>query len=71
MLAEDNRCAIYASRPLGCRTFYCERATPGERVRHPVVSAFVRRVQEIAARHEPDGDRGRALTRALAGRPAR
>jgi len=65
MLTDEGRCAIYAARPLGCRTFYCDRATPGTRVRHREISALVRRVQEIASRHEPDGDRGRPLTRCL------
>jgi len=65
MLNVEGRCAIYAARPLGCRTFYCERATQGSRVRHREVTELVRRVQVIAARHEPDGDRGRPLTRCL------
>src|SRR4051794_41619305 len=26
LLTEAGRCAIYADRPLGCRTFYCDRA---------------------------------------------
>jgi len=65
MLTAEGRCAIYAARPLGCRTFYCDRATSPERVRHDEVLGLVRRVQEIAARHAPDGDRGRPLTRAL------
>lgn len=65
LLAEGGRCAIYTSRPLGCRTFYCDRADPGPPVRHRDLLALVRRVQEIAARHEPTGDQGRPLTRAL------
>lgn len=67
MLTDEGRCAIYASRPLGCRTFYCDRASAGERVRHRDINALVRRVQQIAARHQPDGDRGRPLTRTLGG----
>jgi Fe-S-cluster containining protein len=67
MLTDEGRCAIYASRPLGCRTFYCDRASAGERVRHRDINALVRRVQQIAARHQPDGDRGRPLTRAFGG----
>jgi uncharacterized protein len=70
LLGDDGRCGIYASRPLGCRTFYCDRATAGGRVAHREVGAMVRRIQAIAARHETDGDRGRPLTRAL-GRPTR
>lgn len=65
MLNEAGRCAIYAARPLGCRTFYCDRAAPGGAVRHRDVLALVRRAQELAVRHEPSGDQGRPLTRAL------
>jgi Fe-S-cluster containining protein len=66
MLTDAGRCAIYAARPLGCRTFFCDRATAAGRVRHHEVGALVREVQVIAARHEPAGDQGRPLTRALA-----
>lgn len=66
MLTDAGRCAIYAARPLGCRTFFCDRASSAGRVRHREISALVRQVQEIAAQHEPAGDQGRPLTRALA-----
>jgi Fe-S-cluster containining protein len=66
MLTDAGRCAIYAARPLGCRTFFCDRASSGGRVRHREVGALVREVQAIAAQHEPAGDQGRPLTRALA-----
>jgi hypothetical protein len=69
LLTPEGRCQVYAARPLGCRTFYCGRASPAGPVRHRDVQALVRRVQELAARHEPDGDRGRPLRRAL-GAPA-
>jgi Fe-S-cluster containining protein len=65
LLTEAGRCAIYASRPLGCRTFYCDRAAPAAPVRHRAITALVRRVQTISARHEQGGDQGRPLTRAL------
>lgn len=66
LLDRDGRCSIYAARPLGCRTFWCERSeTTGEPVGRDAVAAFVRRIQALAARHEHDGDRGRPLTRAL------
>jgi Fe-S-cluster containining protein len=65
LLDAGGRCAAYAARPLGCRTFYCDRATPGEKVKQPAVNALVRRIREIAARHAPGGDAGRPLTRAL------
>ena len=65
MLTDAGRCAIYDARPLGCRTFFCDRASPGSKVRQRDVNALVRRVQDIAAKHEMDGDKGRPLTRAL------
>ncbi|MEO7331800.1 MAG: YkgJ family cysteine cluster protein [Minicystis sp.] len=65
MLNDEGRCAVYEARPLGCRTFFCDRASPGGRVRHKEINALVRRIQEIAARHRPAGDQGRPLTRAL------
>lgn len=66
MLTDAGRCAIYAARPLGCRTFFCDRASTGAPVRHREIGALVRRVQDIAARHQPGGDQGRPLTRVLA-----
>lgn len=68
MLTEEGRCAIYAARPLGCRTFYCATAVEGGRVRQREVNALVRRIQDIAAQHEPGGDKGRPMTRALSER---
>jgi Fe-S-cluster containining protein len=64
-LTDGGRCAIYAARPLGCRTFFCDRAVVDGGVKHERVRELVRRVQGVAARHRPEGDRGRPLTRAL------
>jgi len=65
LLCASGRCAVYEARPLGCRTFYCDRAGPGGKVKQREVNALVRRIQEIAAKHEAGGDRGRPLARAL------
>jgi uncharacterized protein len=65
LLAADARCAAYAARPLGCRTFFCERATADQPLSQQETNAFVRRVKEIAAAERPGGDQGRPLTRAL------
>jgi Fe-S-cluster containining protein len=65
MLDAAGRCAVYEARPLGCRTFFCDRATAGGKVKQRDVNALVRRIQDIAARHEAGGDKGRPLTRAL------
>lgn len=67
MLTGEGRCAVYAWRPLGCRTFWCERADAGGKVPHREINVLVRRLKDLAARHRPRGDEGRPLTRALAG----
>ncbi|MRG90938.1 YkgJ family cysteine cluster protein [Polyangium spumosum] len=67
LLDERGRCAIYTSRPFGCRTYFCERATGTAGVDQRGINAFVRRIKDLAARHAPEGDLGRPLTRALAG----
>ena len=68
LLTDEGRCSVYADRPFGCRTFYCDRAFEGTRVRHREVTELVGRLKDLAARHETKGDEGRPLTRALAGR---
>ena len=73
LLNEQGRCAVYASRPLGCRTFFCERAsspsrsrsTRGRALPQRELNDLVQRVRSIAAKHQIGGDLGRALTRAL------
>jgi uncharacterized protein len=73
LLTVEGRCGVYPARPLGCRTFWCRRAHAEPAVPHRRLLALVRRVQEIAARHQPGGDQGRPFLRALAelDRPAR
>lgn len=65
LLDANGRCAVYEARPLGCRTFFCDRAEAGSKVKQREVNALVRRIQDIALAHEPGGDKGRPLTRAL------
>jgi Fe-S-cluster containining protein len=68
LLDGDGRCAIYEDRPFGCRTFFCDRASPAGRVKHRDVTELVRRLKELAARHAPRGDEGLPFVRALRGR---
>lgn len=66
LLGKDARCSIYASRPFGCRTYFCARAT---RLGPPVRNeerALVVRLRALAERHQPSGDAPRPLTKALA-----
>lgn len=65
LLARDGRCSIYAARPFGCRTFFCERAESLAPVRHADMLSRVRDLKAVAERHRPGGSAGRPLTRAL------
>jgi Fe-S-cluster containining protein len=66
LLTTEFRCAVYAARPLGCRTFWCKAAESDARAtERREVLALVREVKELAARHEPGGDQGRPLWAAL------
>jgi uncharacterized protein len=68
LLTTDGRCSIYAARPLGCRSFWCHRAdVPADAVARDALTQFVRRIQAIATRHQPGGDQGRPLSKALPG----
>jgi hypothetical protein len=70
LLSETGRCRIYASRPLGCRTFFCQDAEPpyGARVRPPrdEANAIGRRIADLSARFDPRDPHPRALTKSLA-----
>lgn len=61
MLDRDGQCAIYAARPLGCRTYFCDRADVPHRPDRATQRAFLRRIQSLAARHRPSGDQGDTL----------
>lgn len=65
LLDERGRCAVYEARPLGCRTFFCSRARAPGRLPRDAIRVLVGRIEALAARHQPDGDRGRPLGRLL------
>jgi Fe-S-cluster containining protein len=69
LLDAQGRCSVYADRPLGCRSFFCARATPGSARTHTTreLRELVRELRELAARHTPEGEHGRPLTRSLGG----
>lgn len=64
LLDRNARCSVYSDRPFGCRTFFCERTT-GELPNRKQLRELLQRLQALAARHEPSGDQGRPLVRAL------
>ena len=69
LLSENGRCRIYASRPLGCRTFFCQTAEApyGARVRarRDEANAIGRRIADLSARFAPRDPHPRALTKSL------
>jgi Fe-S-cluster containining protein len=69
LLDASSRCSVYASRPFGCRTYFCSRATHAAPRDRALERSFARRLTELAARHEPGGDAPRPLTRVLSNRP--
>ena len=64
LLDRAGRCTVYADRPLGCRTFYCARATRGPDPR-PELRHVLTRLRELAAQQQRGGDAARPLTSAL------
>jgi Fe-S-cluster containining protein len=65
LLDRKARCSVYEARPLGCRTFYCTRADIPREPTRAELAGLVRKLQELAALHERDGDKPRGLSRAL------
>jgi hypothetical protein len=71
LLSASGRCGIYASRPLGCRTYFCHGAEPpfGARTKPPrdAANALGRRIADLSARFAPRDPGPRPLTRSLGG----
>jgi uncharacterized protein len=67
LLMRSGGCAVYAERPLGCRTFFCRRAEQPYPPSRAELRAIVQRLGALAARHAPSGDRPRGLLGALSG----
>jgi uncharacterized protein len=65
-LKVSGRCSVYESRPFGCRTFFCARATLPARIAGSELRELVHRLRDIASRHEPGGDAPRPLSRVFA-----
>jgi Fe-S-cluster containining protein len=67
LLSPEGRCRIYASRPFGCRTFFCDRAVgPGKPPRGEV-QRISRQIADLSARFAPRDPHARPLTGALEG----
>lgn len=51
--AEGRRCTVYADRPFGCRTFFCERIRGPARQPADTVDALLRRLEAVSQRVRP------------------
>jgi Fe-S-cluster containining protein len=60
--ADGRRCTVYASRPLGCRTYFCHRATGPGREPAEAMDHLQRRLEGIARAVRPDEAGPRPLT---------
>ncbi|MFL5319168.1 MAG: YkgJ family cysteine cluster protein [Myxococcaceae bacterium] len=54
--AEGKRCTVYASRPFGCRTFFCERIRGPKRQPAAEVDALIRRLDSLNREAFEDAD---------------
>lgn len=66
LLSQDGRCRIYASRPFGCRTHFCDRRSGADPWPRVAVLELGARVAELSARAFPRDPRPRPLRNALA-----
>lgn len=49
-LSEAGRCVVYRVRPLGCRTFFCERARGPSSMPKAALRALPRKLEELTIR---------------------
>lgn len=70
MLGQDGRCRIYASRPFGCRTFFCDRRVGPKKMPRAEILELSRRIADLSARAFPRDPRPRPLVRAIEDGPA-
>ncbi len=69
LLSNEGRCRIYASRPFGCRTFFCSGAQgpdgPRSRTPREAIASIGRRIADLSARVAPRDPHPRPLVRAI------
>jgi hypothetical protein len=68
LLSEAGRCLIYASRPFGCRTFFCQQAQGPWGLRHvprEAINTLGRHIADLSARFAPHDPAARPFRRAL------
>ncbi len=67
LLSESGRCRIYASRPFGCRTFFCDRVVGPGKMPRAEVQRISREIAALSAEYFPGDHHARPLTHFLKG----
>lgn len=65
VLTDQGRCAAYGERPLGCRTFFCDRAVGPRRAPRDEARAMVQRIADLSEQFAPRDQGPRPLSKAL------
>ena len=71
LLSAEGRCRIYASRPFGCRTFFCDRVEGPGKLPRAEIQRISRAIADLSARFAPRDPLPRPLTHALYSPPRR
>lgn len=65
-LDETGRCTVYASRPLGCRTFFCDARQGPRSFPRAEVNRLALELAELSRRHFPQHREVRPMRRVFA-----
>ncbi len=65
LLSAEGRCRIYASRPFGCRTYFCDRVEGPGKLPRSEIQRISRAIADLSARFAPRDPLPRPLTSAL------
>ena len=71
LLSDEGKCLVYASRPFGCRTFFCERASgpagePSRAMPKAEIARLGRAIADLSARFDPADPGPRPLSKVTA-----
>ena len=71
LLSDDGKCLVYAARPFGCRTFFCERGRgpagePARAVPKGEIARLSRAVAELSERFAPADPGPRPMSKVTA-----
>jgi len=66
LLSTDGKCTIYASRPFGCRTYFCDRMQGPGKLPRDRLRELGARIADLSAKAFPRDPGPRPLSKALA-----